>query len=202
MARFESRWTRSVSHIPRSLLLSFRDLDSTRYVWKNGDRYDGEWRENKVGHRFQPPGGYIRFFFFFFCLIRLQKCGRGRKTFVNGDEYNGEWKNDRPHGFGTFIWAKAGERYEVGSSLPVSASVHVLALVLVFEDVFMHVLVLVFEYTFVQMPMDELSPIPRLIGLLRASGLTGRSRATAASTLRTATSTTASGATTRSTARG
>jgi hypothetical protein len=66
MARFESRWTRSVSHIPRSLLLSFRDLDSTRYVWKNGDRYDGEWRENKVGHRFQPPGGYIRFFFFSF----------------------------------------------------------------------------------------------------------------------------------------
>lgn len=37
-------------------------------MWKNGDRYDGEWKENR-------------------------KWGRGKKTFVaTMDEYNGEWK--------------------------------------------------------------------------------------------------------------
>ena len=43
------------------------------YIWKDGEKYDGEWFEGK----FQ---------------------GKGVKTMPDGTEYDGEWNLGRPNG--------------------------------------------------------------------------------------------------------
>ena len=50
------------------------------YIWANGDKYDGEWKNDK-------------------------RNGYGTFTWANGYKYVGEWKNDKINGFGTYIWA-------------------------------------------------------------------------------------------------
>jgi hypothetical protein len=55
------------------------------YVWKNGDRYEGEWKD---------------------CL----KNGKGEDNFSNGDVYKGFYKDGKPHGKGVYKW-KNGSTY-------------------------------------------------------------------------------------------
>ena len=43
------------------------------YKWKEGGKYEGEWKKNK-------------------------KCGKGKRIFANGSAYEGEWLNDKQHG--------------------------------------------------------------------------------------------------------
>lgn len=49
-------------------------------VWANGDRYEGEWREDK-------------------------QHGRGIYMWANGDRYEGEWKDGDLHGEGIKVTA-------------------------------------------------------------------------------------------------
>ena len=55
------------------------------YTFANGDRYEGEWRDNK-------------------------SHGRGTYTFADGDRFVGEFRDDKSHGQGTFTFAN-GDRF-------------------------------------------------------------------------------------------
>ena len=61
-----------------------------RYVWNNGDKYVGEYQNNK-------------------------KHGQGNQSWENGDKYVGEYKNNKRTGQGTYIYGEntkfAGDRY-------------------------------------------------------------------------------------------
>ena len=50
------------------------------YIWENGSRYVGEWKDGK-------------------------KHGQGTYTYANGDKYVGGWKKGLRHGKGTFTHA-------------------------------------------------------------------------------------------------
>ena len=56
------------------------------YLWKNGDKYEGEWKD---------------------CL----KHGRGIDRFANGDSYRGQFSEGKPHGKGVYKW-KNGSIYK------------------------------------------------------------------------------------------
>ena len=56
-------------------------------VYKNGDRYEGNWASGK-------------------------RSGQGIMTNHAGDYYKGQWKNDTLHGKGVFVIAATGESYE------------------------------------------------------------------------------------------
>ncbi len=55
------------------------------FIFEDGARYDGEWRENKYH-------------------------GQGTYLFANGDKYTGEFKQDKSDGHGTFYYAD-GDKY-------------------------------------------------------------------------------------------
>lgn len=57
-----------------------------RFVWKNGDVYEGNFQENMIQ-------------------------GSGKMTFRDGKTYEGEWKDNKMNGTGIFIWPD-GRRYE------------------------------------------------------------------------------------------
>lgn len=52
--------------------------------WTTGERYQGEWRDNK-------------------------KHGKGTVIYKNGDKYEGDWENDVRHGLGTLWIFKEGK---------------------------------------------------------------------------------------------
>eukprot|EP01087_Luapelamoeba_hula_P025163 TRINITY_DN984_c0_g1_i1.p1 TRINITY_DN984_c0_g1~~TRINITY_DN984_c0_g1_i1.p1 ORF type:complete len:936 (-),score=180.49 TRINITY_DN984_c0_g1_i1:27-2834(-) len=56
------------------------------YSWSNGNRYEGEWRDD---HRH----------------------GRGRMIYADGDRYEGDWKEGKKHGFGIVTYMN-GSKYE------------------------------------------------------------------------------------------
>ncbi len=55
------------------------------YIWDNGDKYVGEWKNNK-------------------------KHGQGAYTFANGEKYVGEYKDGKTHGQGTYTFL-SGSKY-------------------------------------------------------------------------------------------
>jgi len=58
------------------------------YIWENGTKYLGEWKDGK-------------------------KHGQGRFTYGKGkwegDKYEGKWKNDRWHGQGAYSYPDGGK---------------------------------------------------------------------------------------------
>ena len=54
-------------------------------LWKDGAKYDGEWRDGKAN-------------------------GKGTFYHVNGDVYEGDFKDDRANGYGTY-YHKNGSKY-------------------------------------------------------------------------------------------
>ena len=60
------------------------------YEWDNGDKYVGEWKDDK-------------------------KNGQGTYSYANGDQYVGENKDGKAHGEGTYIFGResqwAGDKY-------------------------------------------------------------------------------------------
>ena len=64
--------------------------DGLLYIWENGSRYIGEWKDGK-------------------------KHGQGKYTSADdngeGDKYIGEFKDDKKHGQGKYIWPN-GDEYE------------------------------------------------------------------------------------------
>lgn len=55
-------------------------------VWKDGAKYEGNWRFNKA-------------------------CGEGKFWHVDGDIFEGEWLDDKANGHGVYIHQN-GARYE------------------------------------------------------------------------------------------
>jgi hypothetical protein len=56
------------------------------YTWPDGRRYDGEWRNGK-------------------------RNGHGVYTWHDGRRYDGEWRNDKKNGHGVYTWP-GGDRYD------------------------------------------------------------------------------------------
>jgi len=73
------------------------------YIWANGDKYDGEWKNDKRNGygTFTWANGYK----YVGEWKNDKRNGYGTFTWANGYKYVGEWKNDKINGFGTYIWA-------------------------------------------------------------------------------------------------
>ena len=77
--------------------------------WKDGSKYDGEWKDNKAhgkgkfyhinGHQYE--GNWEN----------NKANGEGTYTHKNGAFYKGMWKDDMQHGYGIEHWADGG-KYE------------------------------------------------------------------------------------------
>jgi len=83
------------------------------YIWENGSRYGGEWKDGKkhgqgtytsgkgVGEGDKYVGEFKGGF----------KNGHGKYIWSDGDKYVGEFKDDKPNGQGTYTWSD-GRKYE------------------------------------------------------------------------------------------
>jgi hypothetical protein len=78
------------------------------YIWDNGDKYVGEWKNNKMNGQgtFTWASGDM-----YTGKYKDDKMnGNGTYTWDNGDKYVGEFKNDIQEGQGTLIWSN-GNKY-------------------------------------------------------------------------------------------
>jgi hypothetical protein len=73
------------------------------YTYEDGDKYDGEWKGDKMhghGSYLAPDGdqyvGEFRYNYFH---------GYGVIDLTNGNRYVGQWKNDKFNGQGTYTWS-------------------------------------------------------------------------------------------------
>jgi len=77
------------------------------YIWENGSRYVGEWKDGKKHGQGTYTSGkgegegdkYVGEFKGGF------KNGHGKYIWSDGDEYVGEFKDDKPNGQGTYTWS-------------------------------------------------------------------------------------------------
>jgi len=82
------------------------------YLWENGTKYMGEWKDGKKHGQGTYTSGkgegegdkYVGEFKGGF------KNGHGKYIWSNGDEYVGEFKDDKPNGQGTYTWSD-GDKY-------------------------------------------------------------------------------------------
>ena len=65
----------------------FENILEINTTFSNGDRYVGEWKDNKMH-------------------------GQGTCTYASGGKYIGEWKDNKRHGQGTYTAANKGKVYE------------------------------------------------------------------------------------------
>ena len=78
------------------------------YTWKNGDKYVGDWKNNKnhgkgtyiwkSGNKYEGD------------WVNDKKHGKGTYIWKDGTKYVGDWKNNKKHGFGTYYW-NDGDKY-------------------------------------------------------------------------------------------
>ena len=88
-----------------ALLLSFTpsQLDAKKVKFKNGDVYDGEWKNkapNGIGLMMYANGEIYSG-----AWENGIRSGLGAMSFSNGNEYSGEWKDDLFHGEGKMTYA-------------------------------------------------------------------------------------------------
>ncbi|MFZ4622700.1 MAG: MORN repeat-containing protein [Rhodoferax sp.] len=86
-----------------------RKIGLGTYVWANGQRYTGNWRDDQPdgeGEWTSATGDrYIGSF------VAGKRVGKGRMVYADKTEYNGSWANDRPSGPGVFKFLN-GDVYE------------------------------------------------------------------------------------------
>ena len=70
------------------------------YVWENGDKYEGTWKDNKRQGKGTMIYGNSKVWH-----------GLGSFTYSKGDKYVGWWDENKKSGEGVFIYAN-GDRYE------------------------------------------------------------------------------------------
>jgi len=79
------------------------------YVWLDGQRYRGEWRNDQPdgeGEWSSPKGDNYTGVFSF-----GKRVGQGRMVYADKTEYNGAWQDDRPSGYGVFKFSN-GDVYQ------------------------------------------------------------------------------------------
>lgn len=90
-----------------SLYTGYLDIDGKRKghgvkIFKNGDKYEGEWEHDKAngkGKFWHADGDFYEGFW------KDDKAhGTGLYTSANGSSYLGEWQNDMQHGAGKETW--------------------------------------------------------------------------------------------------
>ena len=86
------------------------------YTWANGDKYIGEWKDNKQhgqgttewSNGTKYIGGWKD----------NKQHGRGTTEWPSGDKHVGEYKNGKRNGLGTYTWGPntkwAGNKYNLG----------------------------------------------------------------------------------------
>ena len=73
-------------------------------ILSNGDKYNGEWKDNKVhGHGAWNYGYRNKYIGQF---KDNKRNGQGTYTYSNGDKYEGKWKDNKAHGQGTYTFGK------------------------------------------------------------------------------------------------
>ncbi|MCR5518855.1 MAG: hypothetical protein K6F21_00855 [Bacteroidales bacterium] len=78
-------------------------LDARKVKFKNGDVYDGEWKNkapNGMGVMIYANGEIYSGYW-----VNGIKNGMGTMVFLNKDEYLGDWKDDKFHGEGKMTYA-------------------------------------------------------------------------------------------------
>jgi len=75
------------------LILSLKNVFKGKKVWNNGDRYEGEWKDDKMYGQ-----GNKRDLFNDLLILSLKNTFIGKKVWNNGDRYEGEWKESTIHG--------------------------------------------------------------------------------------------------------
>jgi len=82
------------------------------YIWENGSRYVGEWKDGKKhGQGTYTSGKGVGEGDKYVGEFKSNKYhGQGMYTYSNGDKYVGEYKDDKEHGQGTFTWSN-GNKY-------------------------------------------------------------------------------------------
>ena len=77
-----------------------------RFVWENGNEYDGLWKEGKQDgngdFRFENGDRYKGHY------TEGKRNGYGTYTWKSGNSYVGMWKDDKMSGKGKFHWLKDG----------------------------------------------------------------------------------------------
>lgn len=86
-----------------------RKVGQGTYVWLDGQRYQGEWRNDQPdgeGEWSSPKGDVYTGGF-----RAGKRVGQGRMVYADKTEYNGAWLDDRPSGQGVFKFAN-GDVYQ------------------------------------------------------------------------------------------
>ena len=99
------------------LLLSFPLFGQSKgtdvlYIWENGTRYIGEWKDGKqhgqgtytYGKGEGEGDKYVGEF------KSGYRNGQGKYIWSDGDKYVGKFKDDKPNGQGTYTWSD-GRKY-------------------------------------------------------------------------------------------
>lgn len=86
-----------------------RKLGHGTYVWSNGQKYVGGWRNDQLdgqGEWATSEGDRYTGSFH-----EGKRAGKGRMVYANKTEYNGDWQDDLPSGQGSFKFSN-GDVYE------------------------------------------------------------------------------------------
>jgi len=78
------------------------------YVWDSGQKYVGEWQNNK--HHGQGTVTFVSGNKYVGDFKDGKRHGQGTNTYASGSKYVGEHKDDKRHGQGTYTYAN-GDKY-------------------------------------------------------------------------------------------
>ena len=73
------------------------------YVWDNGQKYVGEWQNNK--HHGQGTVTFVSGNKYVGDFKDGKRHGQGTYTYASGNKYVGDFKDNKRHGQGTYTWA-------------------------------------------------------------------------------------------------
>ena len=96
MVEWQEAWPRFEKSYLFSDLLILRLLDDSKgkKFWKNGCKYEGEWKDSKKDGTGKKEVMYL------WLIITLHDDSIGKWFGAMGEIYEGGWKDNKMHGFG------------------------------------------------------------------------------------------------------